>query len=139
MGEALGAELLCPGGLEFVDRLADGERRGGAALGEGDAFGAEVVRVRSAFEVLEALELAEEVVEGLFANPESRGELGGPGTLRPGVLEDVQVRRVEVVEAAFVEPPEHVSLHGLPGDAQERSDEWRPERLLAGGGFRKKI
>jgi hypothetical protein len=101
-GEALRAELLRPGGLHFADRLADDADRGGAAAGEGDAFGAQVLGIWSALEVAEALELAEEVVEGLLADPQPGGQLGGPRTLRSGVLEDVQVRRVEVVEAALI-------------------------------------
>jgi len=40
------------------------------------------------------------------------------------------MRRIEVVEAALVQPLEHVPLHGLPGDAQERTDQRRPKRLL---------
>src|SRR5262249_26858637 len=67
LGEAFWPELLCPGGLHFADRFADDLDRGGAAWGEGDALGAEVVGIRSALEVVEALELAEQVVERLFA------------------------------------------------------------------------
>jgi hypothetical protein len=100
LGEGLRAELLCPGGLHFADRLADHADRGGSSSREDDAFGAQVIGIRSALEGLEALELAEEVVEGLFADPQPRGQFGRPGALRSGVLEDVQVRRVEVVEAA---------------------------------------
>jgi len=85
--------------------------------------------IGSALEVAEALELAEQVVEGLLANPQPGGQLGRPCTLWSGVLEDVQVRRVEVGEAAFVHPLEHAPLHRLPGDAQERADQRRPERL----------
>ena len=83
--------------------------------GEGDALGAQVVGIRSALEVAEPLELAEQVVEGLLADPEPGGQLGGPRALRPGVPEDVQVRRVEVVEAALVQPLEHVPLDRFPG------------------------
>ncbi len=65
----------------------DHANRGGAAWGEDDAFGAQVAGVWSALEVVEALELAEEVVEGLFADPQP----GRPGqracTLRSRVLD----------------------------------------------------
>lgn len=76
----------------------------------------------SALEVVEALELAEQVVESLLADPQPGGQFGRPCTLRSGVLEDVEMRRAEVVEAALVQPLEHVPLHCLPGDAQERAD-----------------
>ena len=74
-----------------------------AAWCEGDAFGSQVVGVRSALEVAEALELAEQVVQGLLADAQPRRELGRPRALWPGVLEDVEVRRVDVVEAALVQ------------------------------------
>jgi hypothetical protein len=48
--------------------------------------------------VAEAFKLAEQVVEGLFADPQPDGQFGGPRTLRSWVLEDVQVRRVAVDE-----------------------------------------
>jgi hypothetical protein len=96
--EARWAELLCPRGLHFADRLADHANRGGAPSGEGDAPGAQVVGVWSALEVAEAFKLAEKVVEGLFADPQPDGQFGGPRTLRSWVLEDVQVRRIEVDE-----------------------------------------
>src|SRR5438552_5938113 len=101
--EARRAELLRPGGLHVGNCLADYANRGGAASREGDPFGAEVVGVRSSLEIAEALELAEQVVEGLFADPEPSGQLGGSRTLRAGVLEDVQVGGVEVFEAALVQ------------------------------------
>ena len=47
-----------------------------------------------------------------------------------GVLEDVQVGRVEVVVAGFVPPPERVPLHRLEGHAEEGADQRRPEGLL---------
>ena len=130
LGEALRPELLCPGALDFGDGVADYANRGGAAGGEGDALGAEVVGVRSALEVVEALELTEQVVERLLANPQPDGQLGGSRALGSGVLEDVQVGGVEIAEAALVQPLEHVLLHRLPGHAQERADQRRPERPL---------
>jgi len=129
LGEAFWAELLCPCGFDVADRVADHADCGGAAWGECDAFGAEVVGIRLALDVAEALELAEQLVESLFADPQPGGQFGRPCTLWSGVLEDVQVRRVEVVEAALVQPLEHVALHRLPGHAQERADQRRSERL----------
>ena len=73
LGEALRAELLRPGGLEIDDRLADDADEGVAADGEGDALAAEVSRVRSALEIAETLELAQQVVEGLLADAPPSG------------------------------------------------------------------
>jgi hypothetical protein len=67
--EVLGAELLCPRRFEIVDCFADGVDGGGAAWGEKDALGTLIVGVGLSFEVVEALEFAEQVVEGLFADP----------------------------------------------------------------------
>ena len=122
--------MLRPTGLHLGDGLADHGDRGDAAWREGDALGAEVVGIRTALEVAEAFELAEQVVEGLLADPQPGGQFRGPRPLRAGVLEDVQMRRVEVVEAALVQPLEHAPLHRLPGQAQERADQRRPERVL---------
>jgi hypothetical protein len=46
------------------------------------------------------------------------------------VEEDIQVRRVEIVEAVLVQPLEHPPADGLPRHPQERTDQRRPERLL---------
>src|SRR5215207_2835960 len=73
LGEALRAEALCPGALDLGDGVAERVDRAGAAWGQGDAFGALVVGIGSALEVVEALELAEQVVEGLFADPQPGG------------------------------------------------------------------
>jgi hypothetical protein len=43
------------------------------------------------------------------------------------MVEDGQVRRLEVVEAALVQPFEHVSLNCLPCHAKKRSDQRRAE------------
>jgi hypothetical protein len=59
LGEAFGAELLLPGVFHFGDGFADGGCGPGSPLGESDSFGALVVRVGSALEVAEVLELAE--------------------------------------------------------------------------------
>ena len=75
------------------------------------------------------LELAEQVVERLLADPEPGGELGGPLALWAGVLEDDQIGGVEVGEARSCRRSSMCSLHRLPGEAQERADHWRPERL----------
>ena len=126
MGEAFGAELVCPVGFEFGDGVADGSDDGFAAWGEGDAFGALVMGVGLAVEVVEAFEVSEEVVEGLLGDPQLGGELGWAGALRSGVLEDGEVGGVEVGEAVLVQSFEHVALHGLPGEAQERADQRWP-------------
>ena len=42
------------------------------------------------------------MVERLFADPQPDGQVGGPCALGAGILEDAQVGRVEVREAAFV-------------------------------------
>ena len=137
MGEALWAELLRPGGLDFADRLADDADRGSTAPGEGDTLGAQIVGIRASLEVAEPLELAEQVAEGLLADPQPGGQIGRPRTLRSGVLEDDQVCGVEVGEAALVQPLEHVPLHRLPGHAQEGANQRRPERLLSPSRVRK--
>jgi hypothetical protein len=59
--------------------------------------------------------------------------------LRSGVLEDVEVRRLDVAEAALVQPLEHPLLHGFPGQAQERADQGRPEWGFCRSGFHKVI
>jgi hypothetical protein len=81
LGEAFRAELLGPGGLDFADRLADHAHHRLAASGEGDALGAQVVGIRSPLEVVEALERAEQIVEGLLADPQPSGQLGRPRAL----------------------------------------------------------
>jgi hypothetical protein len=126
------AELLGPFDLELADGLADDADRGDAARAEGDALRAQVVRVGPALEVAGTLELAEQVVERLLADPQPRRQLGRPRALGPRVLEDVHVRRVEVVEAVLVQGREHTPLHRFPGHAQERADQGRP------GGGRKR-
>ena len=93
-------------------------------------FGAQVVGVGSALEVVEALELAEQVVERLFADPQSGRQFGRPCALRAGVLKDGQMRGVEVVEAVLVQAFEHVPLDRFPRDAQQGADQRRPERSL---------
>src|SRR4051794_19999421 len=75
--EALGAKALGPGVLDFGDRLADRGCGFGSAGGQDDPFRALVIRVGPALEIAEALELAEEMVERLFAHAESDGEVRG--------------------------------------------------------------
>jgi hypothetical protein len=86
--------------------------------------------VRTALEVVEPLELAEHVVERLLAHAEPSGELTRPGALGAGVLEQVEVRGVQIVEAVRVQPLQHVALHRLPRHAQECADQRRPEGTL---------
>src|SRR5215213_8205584 len=78
LGEPLRAELLCPGRLDLGDCLADDADRGGAASGQRDTLGAQVVGIWL------ALEVAEQVVEGLLGHPEPRGQLGRPRALGSG-------------------------------------------------------
>jgi len=77
------------------------------------------------------------VVDGLFRHSQARGELGRPRALRSRVLEDVQVGAVEVIEAALVQPLEHLPLYGFPGEPQERTDQRWPDRVLLETGVRK--
>ena len=51
-----------------MNRLANHANRGGAAPREGDTFGAHVVGVWSALEIVEPFELSEQVVEGPLAD-----------------------------------------------------------------------
>ena len=97
-------------------------------MGQGDALGASVVGIRPPFQVAEALELPEQVVQGLPADPHLNGEVGRPRALRAGVLEDRQMGSVKVSEALLVQPFEHVLLHRLPGETEECADERRPGR-----------
>jgi hypothetical protein len=137
LGETGWAESSRPVGLYLADRLADDADSGLAAGGEGDAFRSQVVGVSLAFEVVEALELAEQVVDCLLGHPQPGGQLGGPGTLRSRILEDVQVGGVEVGETALVQPFEHVPLHQLPGKTQQGADQRRPDRVGLSASFRK--
>ena len=104
-----------------------------AATSEDDASRAQVLRVASTLEVAEAFELPEQVVDGLLADTETRGELGGPRTLWARILEDRQVRRVEIPVSMLVQPLEHAPTHGLPGNAEQRSDQRRAGRPARDG------
>src|SRR3954463_10778509 len=73
--EAFRAELLRPGGFHLSNGVTDHADRGVAARREVDPFRAEVVGVRSAVEVAEPLELAEQMVHGLFADPQPGREV----------------------------------------------------------------
>jgi hypothetical protein len=87
-----------------------------------------------AFEIAETLELAQQVVDRLSADPQPRRQLGRSHPVGPRVLEDVQVRRVEVGEAPLAQPVEHSPLHGFPGHSQQRADQRRSDRV-PGGSF----
>ncbi len=67
--ETFRSELLSPGGLDLADGLSDHANRSDAAWSEGDALGAKVVGIRSTLEIAEPFELAEQVVQGLLADP----------------------------------------------------------------------
>jgi len=108
-----------PGPSDLGDRLADDADRRGAASGQHDALGAQAVGIGLALEVVEALELAEQVVEGLLGDPEPRGQLGRARALGLGVLEHAEVREVEVGEAAVAEPLEGVLTWTVEGTETE--------------------
>ena len=127
LGEPILAELLGPARLHLADRLAHHAAHRGAAWRQREALRAQVVGIDPALEVAAALELAEQIVQRLLAHPQPGRELRGPRALGARVLEDGQVRGVEVVEAALVQPLEHAPLHGLPGHAEQRADQRRAE------------
>ncbi len=83
-----------------------------------------------ALEIAEPLELSEQVVERLLADPELRGEGRGPHPVGAGILEDGQVRALEVVEAMLVRTVALVPPHDLERPPQQRTDEGRPHRRL---------
>ena len=87
-------------------------------------------RVGPTLDVAQPLELAEEVVEGLFADTETCGQLGGPRTVGARILEDRQVRHVEVGVSLLVESLEHASAHRFPRSPQEGADQRGPGRGL---------
>ena len=91
--------------------------------GEVDALGALVVAVAFAGQVPELLELAEEVVEGLFGHARMDRKIQGALVFGAGVAPHLHVRGDEVGEAALVQPGEHSLAHGFPGDAQQRPDQ----------------
>lgn len=49
------------------------------------------------------------------------------------------MRGVEVGEAVLVQAFEHALLHDLPGHAQKRADQGRPERVRLSIAYRKVI
>jgi len=67
--ETFRSELPSPGGFDLADGLSDHAHHGYAAWSERDALGAKVVGIHSTLEIAEAFELAEEVVQGLLADP----------------------------------------------------------------------
>lgn len=131
--EALLPELFLPVSLDSADGVSDGVGGPFAARGEGDPFRPSVIGVRSALQVAEAFELAEEVVDRLLAHASPGGELGGSRPLGPWVQQEVQVRPVQVVEPLLVQMGEHPSQHLLPRHPQEDTDQRRPEGSSAAG------
>ena len=77
--------------------------------------------------------MAELVVDRLFGHPHPSRELRGPQPVRARVLEEDQMRRLEVVEPVRVQPLQHVLPDDLQGLAQERSDQRRAGRRLRPG------
>src|SRR3954470_10744439 len=110
LGETARAELLRPIGFDFPHRPSDHLDRGVAAFGEDNPFRSQVIGMGLSLEVMQPFKLSEQVVEGLLADPEPGGQLGGPCALRSWILEDVEVGGVEVVKALLVQPLEHAPL-----------------------------
>ena len=79
------------------------------------------------------LELAEEVVERLFAHAGPGRGLGRPDVLGAGVLEHVEVGGDQIGITALVQAGEHPVAHGLERDPQECAD----QRRRSGVGLRK--
>jgi hypothetical protein len=131
-----GAELLGPEGFGLGDRFANHLDRCLAARGERDAFRAEVFGVGSAFEVVDALEFAEEVVQCLLGDPQAGGELGRSFPSWPWVLEDEQ--RTRSGRDRLQEVPNDVHRRLAPEHVQRlrhqtyaRGAAGRPERIAA--------
>src|SRR4051794_575844 len=128
--EARRSELPRPCGLDVGDGFADNGDGTDTSRGQRDALGAEGVGIGPTFEIAEPFEPSEEGVESLLADPKTVRQFGRPRSLWSGVVEDREVRGVEVVEPGCVQAVEHVLLHGLPRGTEEGADERRPERLL---------
>src|SRR3954468_24111015 len=75
LGEGFGAELVFPFALDVADDVAHRLRCASSAGGERDALEALVARIVAPLQVAEALELAEQIVEGLFAHAGPGGQL----------------------------------------------------------------
>src|SRR3954449_11112077 len=75
LGEALGAELVLPFALDGADDVAHRLRCASAAAGERDALEALVAGIVAPLQVAEALELAEQIVQGLFTHAALCGQL----------------------------------------------------------------
>src|SRR5213079_1324067 len=99
----LGAELLLPFCLHFPDDVAHSERCSLSALGQGDALEPLVAGIVAALQVAEALELSQQVVESLLAHAALRGQLRRAKVVGSRPLQDAQVRRAQVGEAALAQ------------------------------------
>ena len=125
--QAFRSEPPFPVVLDLPYGLPDDQDHRLAARREMDAPGAQVVRVVPTLEIAEALQLAEQVVDGLLARSQSGRELGRLRSLRTGEQEDTQVRHVEVAKPPLMQPLEHAPAHGFPRNPKQRADERRPE------------
>src|SRR3954468_19176778 len=102
--EAFGTELVLPFALDAADDVAHRLGCASAAAGERDALEALVARIVAPLQVAEPLELAEQVVQGLFAHAALCGELRWAELVGAGPLQDTEVRGADVGETTFVQP-----------------------------------
>ena len=86
-------------------------------------------------EVAETFQLPEQVVQRLLADAQLGGQVQGRSPCGPGIAEHDEVGRLDVVEAMLVQPVEHARTYRLERDAQQRTDQRRPQGLRppAGG------
>lgn len=130
--KAFAPESLGPFTLDLCDDFTQGVAECFAAGRELDPFALVGSGERLALQVAEHLELSEKMVDGLAARPRARRELGGPKAVRPGPLEDREVSLVQIGEPALPESLQLPVAQLLPGDAQQRSHQRRPEFELHG-------
>ena len=136
-GELRCAELLRPLLLHLGDRIADRTGHRLAAARQRDAPRAAVLGVGPPLDVPETLELSELVVQSLLAHPQALCELRRSQPLWAGVLDDREMRRIDVVEAPLVQPLEHADPKHVERHPQQRADQRWAERLGARAAGRK--
>jgi hypothetical protein len=106
--------------LELFEGFADGGDQVEAPRGQGQDAGPFVAVGGLPGQVAHGLELVEQRVQGLLAQPHVLGELGGSPAVRPRVAEQVEVGLAQVVEAPLDEVVEDHAVTGLGGSAQLR-------------------
>ena len=82
-----------------------------------------------AFQIAEPLEVAEEVVEGLFRDAHAGGEVGWAHPLWPRPEDHAQLWRIDVVEAVLVQGAEDSVRDRFPRQPQESADLGRADGL----------